>query len=143
MKKERISCFRGMGAVFLITIFSILSLHSKAGAFCVYNRTQDARTDIFQETGDPWYIHAFGFGQFRANLKPGENQCCNWQTKDCNVSGERDAPIKFHIHVYDLKSDSWQELANFDGEIRADGWLEVVGEKTGPNTNTYQVRTGN
>jgi len=143
MKKGRISCFRGMGAVFLITIFSILSLHSNAGAFCVYNNTKDARTDIFQDSGAPWYIQIFGFGQFRANLKPGERQCCNWQTKDCNASGKQDAPIQFHIHIYDLTSDTWQELANFTVTIPAGGWLEVVGQTAGSHTNTYQVRTGN
>jgi len=142
MKKRRMSCFMVLVAVFIITLFSIFSLSSMAGAFCVYNRTKDARTDIFQESGAPWYLLQFGFGLFRANLKPGENQCCNWQTKDCNVSGERDAPIRFHIHIYDVKSNTWQELTHFDVEIRADGWLEVVGETTGPNTNTYKVNTG-
>ena len=143
MNCGRIPTFTGMVVMFLMTILFVLCLHTKVGAFCVYNNTKDARTDIFQDSGAPWYINIFGFGEFRADLKPGEKQCCNWQTKDCNASGKQDAPIQFHIHIYDLTSDTWKELASFDVTIPAGGWLEVVGQTTGSHTNTYQVRTGN
>jgi len=99
-----------------------------AEAFCVYNNT-DMRVHeqlLVQQTGG----HKTGRG-FHKYIPAGENECCNWQNKDCNKEGKRDSIVRLDVsywgHVPDAPDYTYPICHGV--EIKAGGWVTVKGEK--------------
>ena len=106
----------------LILIFTLLTLAIPLGgvshAFCIYNKSDRS-----------WYVDEVQGDSvrdpFAPKISPGNKKCCDWDDKDCNVSGERNAML-----VFDVKSSfssSGADVLCSGVTISADGAFSIMG----------------
>lgn len=121
---------------FAVPVAALLALAAagKADAFCVYNKTNDADAQFYQQVPIR-QIKALG-KSFQTDLNAGKNGCCNWRNKDCNPDGQRDSAVEFQVHVSKGKYPYMECFTgSYDGikgnqqtlpKIEAGGWLELI-----------------
>ena len=100
--------------VMLVFLFSTGLCH----AFCIYNKS-DRTWYVDQVQGDSVR------SPFAPKIKPGDEECCDWDDKDCNTYGGRHARL-----VFDVKSSLSSSSATVvcsGVTIPADGEFSILG----------------
>ena len=104
--------------VVLTAAIVLLAFTGQASAFCVTNKS-DTKMYVKQTTLNSTIWDS---KRFEANLAPGESSCCNWQTKDCNKSGDPAAQVSFNVYYV---TSNYYVCTSY--EIPANGDLYITG----------------
>jgi hypothetical protein len=89
----------------------------RAAAFCVYNKIAEIKGDdrVFAEITDG--------GTWEATIARGESQCCSWEDRRCNRTGQRGGMLSFRIISLQASVDSPRPCTI---DIEAGGWIYVA-----------------
>jgi len=77
-----------------LTALAVLIFAGQTFAFCVHNKTSDARFNVYQSSGGSFWRY------FKATLAPGENGCCHWSNTDCNKDGGKGDTVGFEVIIW-------------------------------------------
>jgi hypothetical protein len=79
-----------------LILLIVLCAAVDARAYCVYNQLADREIVVAQETHpDPLRDDR----RFRATIKPGTSQCCEFHRLDCNPGGRENSVVNLSIAV--------------------------------------------
>jgi hypothetical protein len=79
-----------------LILLIVLCAAVDARAYCVYNQLADREIVVAQETHpDPLRDDR----RFRATIKPGASQCCEFHRLDCNPGGRENSVVNLSIAI--------------------------------------------
>lgn len=78
--------------LFLMSITVLIVWLQFSQAYCVYNHLDGADSYFYIKERD-----ANPRVSFKKQINKGQNECCPWDSGDCNPYGTREGPVHFHV----------------------------------------------